>query len=62
MAGERQDSAAHFTAAELNLIEYLVKQAIENSSRMGNMSTEDYQKILDKLPFYRAVAFQISQQ
>ena len=62
MAGEQQDRAAHFTTAELNLIEYLVKQAMDNSSRLGNSQQEDYQKILDKLPFYRAVAFQIAQQ
>ena len=62
MTGEFQNKAAHFTAEELNLIEYLVKQAVENSSRMGNTQTEKYQKILDKLPFYRAVAFQLSQQ
>ncbi|MCB0194381.1 MAG: hypothetical protein KDJ65_20695 [Anaerolineae bacterium] len=62
MTGEQRDKGTHFTTAELNLIEYLVTQAMENSSRMGNAQTEDYQKILNKLPFYRAVAFQIAQQ
>ncbi|HRV90857.1 MAG TPA: hypothetical protein P5526_01705 [Anaerolineae bacterium] len=62
MDTETQNNASHFTAEDLDLIEYLVKQALEHSSRMGQSRSEQYQQILDKLPFYRAVAWQISRR
>ncbi|MCB0167253.1 MAG: hypothetical protein KDI79_23690 [Anaerolineae bacterium] len=62
MDTDTQNDASHFTTEDLNLIEYLVKQALEHGSKMGQTRTEQYEQILNKLPFYRAVAWQISRR
>ncbi len=47
----------HFSAEELDLIEYLLKHTIEHSMSVSDKDVARYKRVLDKLPFYRTVAW-----